>query len=128
MSFIESGHRFPTERHKKVGDNIFVYEDLYRGTPEDLAALVVLSQTPEFQEQYPDHAVFADRAEIVGARRRNPDPENITKYFIESSQLIKALNERGITTFDCALIQTGPASVDRLGPRFSTPGPSAPTR
>ncbi|OGE19377.1 hypothetical protein A3J19_04145 [Candidatus Daviesbacteria bacterium RIFCSPLOWO2_02_FULL_41_8] len=92
--------------------SVHYYKKSFRGTEQNIQELQALTQTPEFQKQYPDHHVYALGGEIIGSRPRQF--LDIKSYRMAVMKLNQTVAERGITLFDCAIISTGPERTESL--------------
>lgn len=102
--------------------NVRYQPNFYKGSKEDLAALAALSSTREFQEKYPNHTVVAVGRDIIGFYdNKDFDPVNSDDPGIRRVQdamfaIFRETTLRGITTWNCAIIQTGPERIIDLCP------------
>jgi len=103
-----------SKMRREVG-KVSYFLDMYVGNPDYIGKLAELAETPQFVAQYPDHHVVAIDEEILGATprsRENDDQEQ--KYKTADDALNRVFDERGITKWNCAVIQTGPRRAIRL--------------
>lgn len=110
-----------------AGKNVTYYPGRYRGTPENLASLVSLSEDPDFRRKYANSVVYVDGAEVLGATSFDPIVQKQREHIVAKERFNAALDERGITREYCAAIRIvggadAPAPVPVLdGVLFSAP-------
>lgn len=125
MVSAEAKGRFISENAPmQIGDNIFVTQGLYKGTPPDLEAVRDLSKTPGFLEKYPNHTVFVDGTVVVGALPLDPNVRKSPEYQDMRDRLNAKLRERNIRAVQCAIIRTGQVAP-APEPTFVSVPPSA---
>lgn len=86
---------------------VMYFSNMYVGNPDRIGILAELAETPEFLAQYPDHHVFAIDEEIIVATPRPGGETGDQELEAARAALRGVLDKRGITEWNCALIQTG---------------------
>lgn len=88
-----------------AGENVTYYPGRYRGTPENLASLVSLSEDPNFRRKYANSVVYADGAEVLGATPFDPAVQKQRRHIVAKERFNAELDVRGIELDDCAKIR-----------------------
>lgn len=85
--------------------NLHHYSDHYCGTEQDLGFLRNLKEDPGFKNNFPHHRVFFVGSEVVGYCS-DALPFKMVQARAEIVELYEALDNLGLTPFNCAIITT----------------------
>lgn len=102
--------RMPTDPMKAIYQlehigKVAYHPNMYSGNPDLIGKLAELAETPEFLAQYPDHHVFAIDEDIIVATPQ--EANNLEECEAGIAARRRVLDERGVSEWNCAVIQTG---------------------